>query len=169
MRRVFCFENLDYSRSWHLYKDAITSMAKLHIGQLLMLCLFFAYLGALEIFWLYLISLQSKSLPMIWQCVLQDLCVVFNSKNWVRLAVKLAKFWLTTLHSSVFGKFRGLVGEIKYAFAYIPCLKRNAMHLWLQIIFVWQKVSISNFQQFKLNMSYTQAQNFIESYSLRAK
>ena len=30
--------------------------------------------------------------------------------------MKLTNFWFTALHSSVFGKVRELVGEIKYAF-----------------------------------------------------
>ena len=42
--------------------------------------------------------------------------------------MKLTKFWFTAPHSSVFGKVRELVGEIKYAFAglsklYQVCLK----------------------------------------------
>ena len=44
-----------------------------------------------------------------------------NSTNMVKLAVKLAKVRSISLHSSVFGKVRELVGQIKYAFA-SPCI-----------------------------------------------
>ena len=66
--------------------------------------------------------------------------------------LKLQKFWFTALHSSVFGKGRELVGEIKYTFAKaIPyyendmdmvSLQRN-MNVWNQIIVDLEQRSIT--------------------------
>ena len=52
-----------------------------------------------------------------------------KSRNAVKLAMKVTKSCFIILHSSVFGKVRELVGEIKYAFVASAMINGN-IHLF---------------------------------------
>ena len=56
-----------------------------------------------------------------------------KSRNAVKLAMKLAKCCFIMLHSSVFGKVRELVGEIKYAFVVDNCAQLRVSLVFRQL------------------------------------